>query len=102
MYVIDLTHYLDAKGNVAPVRGPALKLAEFLTATVAHVSNPDQSADGPKPTCFKCPKRDKQTVEAEIARDGAVVWRCIACGTEGRISNWRGTFWDLSQGRPAK
>jgi hypothetical protein len=24
-----------------------------------------------------------------------------ACGTEGRISNWKNTFWDLSQGMPA-
>ena len=38
MYVIDLTHYLDSKGAIAPERGPARKMADFLTAVVAHAS----------------------------------------------------------------
>lgn len=38
MYVIDLTHYLDAKGAIAPTRGPARKIGGFLTVTVVHAS----------------------------------------------------------------
>ena len=43
--------------------------------------------------CFKCKK-----VEVRIARaqDGAIVWSCARCNAEGRISNWQGTLWDLS------
>ncbi len=74
MYVIDLTHYLDPKGTIAPERGPAR---------------------------FKCRKRDHRIVETGITEDDVVVWRCLACGTEGRISNWQETFWDLSQGTPS-
>jgi len=40
-----------------------------------------------------------ETVPVKGAID-VVVWRCLACGSEGRISNWQGTLWDLSQGTP--
>ena len=97
MYVIDLTHFLDAKGAIAPARGPARKMADFLTAVVAHASDFDRPADAPGPVCFKCRKRDQRVVETGITESDVVVWRCPACGTEGQISNWKGTFWDLSQ-----
>ena len=63
MYVIDLTHYLDTKGAIAPERGPARKMADFLTAVVAHASDFDRSDDAPGPVCFKCRKRDQRVVE---------------------------------------
>jgi hypothetical protein len=101
MYVIDLTHYLDAKGAIAPGRGPARKMAEFVTAVVAHASDFDRSDGAPGPICIKCRKRDYRAVDTGISEDDVVVWRCGACGTEGQISNWQGTFWDLSHGTPS-
>ncbi len=98
MYVIDIRHYLDHRGDIAPEKGPARKMADFLTAVVAHASDFDRSDDAPGPVCFKCRKRDQRIVETGITEDDVVVWRCLACGTEGQISNWQGTFWDLSQG----
>jgi len=98
VYVIDLTHYLDAKGAIAPERGPARKMADFLTAVVAHASDFDRPDNAPGPVCFKCPKRDDRRAETGMTEDGTIVWRCLVCGTEGRISNWQGSFWDLSQG----
>ncbi len=44
MYVIDLTHYLDAKGAIAPERGPARKMADFLTAAAISRPLPKASA----------------------------------------------------------
>lgn len=101
MYVIDLTHYLDSKGAIAPERGPARKFADFLTATVAHASDFDRPEDTPGPACFKCRKRDRRAVDTAIAGPDLVVWFCAACGTEGQISGWQGTFWDLSTGTPS-
>ena len=72
MYVTDLTHYLDPKGAIAP-----------------------------GPLCFKCRQRYRRAVDTAITADDVVVWRCPACGTEGQISNWQDTFWDLSQGTPS-
>jgi len=40
-------------------------------------------------------------VDTGMTDDDTVVWHCPACGTEGRISNWLGTFWDLSHGLPS-
>jgi hypothetical protein len=101
MYVIDARHYLDDKGNIAPKRGPARKLAEFVTSVIAHACDLDRPDGTPGPPCFRCRKRDNRRVDTGIGEDDAVVWRCPACGTEGRISNWQGTFWDLSRSASA-
>jgi len=101
MYVIDLTHYLDSKGAIAPERGPVRKMADFLIAVVAHASDFDRSEDTPGPACFKCRKRDRRIVETGITEDDVVVWHCPACGTHGRISKWQDTFWDLRHGTPS-
>ena len=100
-YVIDAKHYLDDKGDIAPVRGPARKMADFVTSVIAHASNFDRSDDTDGPVCFRCRKRDNRRVDTGIAEDDAVVWHCPACASQGRISNWQRTFWDLSQGAPS-
>ena len=101
MYVIDTRHYLNDNGSIAPDRGPARKMADFVTSVVAHASDFDRSDDVRGPACFKCRKRDDRRVETGIAEDGVVIWVCPACGTNGQISNWQGTFWDLSLGVPS-
>ncbi|HST10505.1 MAG TPA: hypothetical protein VLL05_09000 [Terriglobales bacterium] len=94
MYITDLTHFLDEKGTVAPMPGPARRLAEFLGAVVAAASAPDSAASGAKQCrCRKC----KGAVTAVIAPDDAIEWLCPSCGQEGRIANWRHSFWDLSE-----
>ena len=99
MYVTDLTHFLDAKGAIALKSGPARRFAEFLGRVVAAASTPSAvEADGIAVCrCNKC----KGVVVAGIAPDGATEWFCENCGQEGRISNWRRSFWDLSR-LPAK
>ena len=101
LYVIDLTHYLDPKGAIAPERGPARKFADFVTAVVAHATDLDRPDDTPGPLCFKCRKRDQHFVETGLTDDNLVVWRCLACRTQGQASNWQGSFWDLSAGSPS-
>jgi ribosomal protein L37AE/L43A len=101
VYVIDTRHFLDEKGAIEPKKGPARKLADFTTAVIAHASDFERSESTPGPVCFKCRKRDDRRVDTGMTDDDAVVWHCPACGTEGRVSNWRGTFWDLSDGLPS-
>ena len=101
MYVIDARHYLNDKGDIAVERGPARKMAAFVTSAIAHASDLDRHDASPGPVCFKCRKRDDHRVETAIAEDEVVIWHCPACGTQGRISNWEGTFWDLSSGMPS-
>lgn len=69
MYICDLKHFLDDCGAIAPLKGPARKMAEFLTNATAGASS--QSADAPMaPTCFKC---KKATVDATVAPDEAII-----------------------------
>ena len=101
MYVIDARHYLNEKGDIAAERGPARKMADFVTSVVAHATDFERLERIPGPSCFKCPKRDDRRVQTGITDDDVIIWECQACGTQGHISNWQGTFWDLStSGRP--
>lgn len=96
MYAISLGHYLDAKGAIAIERGPGRKMADFVTATVAYASNRHRPADAPRPTCFECRNPKHSAVDIGMTKTGLVTRRCHACGSEGQVSNWQGTFWDLS------
>jgi hypothetical protein len=92
MYITDLTHFLDKSGAIGPLKGPARAMAQFHVDLVAHASNnTPPSLHAPK--CFKC---KKAAVNAGLAPDNAVVWACPSCRIEGRVSNWRGSLWDLS------
>jgi hypothetical protein len=97
MYVSDLTHFLDKSGAIGPVKGPARAMAQFHVDVVAHASDATSNAL-PAPRCFKC---KKGAVEAVRAHDDAIVWVCPRCRTEGRISNWQGSLWDLRDRPPA-
>jgi hypothetical protein len=100
MYITDLTHFLDEKGAIGPKSGPARRLAEFLGRVVAAASAPSVIGGDGIGEC-RCNKCKKGFVIAEIAPDDAIEWFCENCGHEGRISNWRRSFWDLS-GSPVK
>lgn len=92
MYITDLKHFLDANGAIAPIKGPAREMAQFLVDVTAAASS--QSADAPlAPSCFKC---KKEAVDASVAPDAAIIWFCPRCQAEGRISNWQATLWDLT------
>jgi hypothetical protein len=92
MYISDARHFLDDKGALAPLRGPAKAMAEFHAAVIAYAT--DFEDVGVKlPQCFTC---KKGTVWAELAQDDTIVWHFPRCRTEARISNWQGTLWDLS------
>ena len=92
MYVTDLTHFLDGSGAIAPIKGAARAMAQFLVDVVAHATD-ESDASLTAPTCFKC---KKGPVTAVRAADDAVVGKCPKCWAEGRISKWQGTLWDLS------
>jgi hypothetical protein len=95
MYITDLTHFLDDKGAIAPMPAPARRLAEFLAGVVAATSS-STAIDGVGTRQCRCIKCKKDSLVAEIADDDAIEWFCESCGHDGRISNWRRSFWDLS------
>ncbi len=99
-YITDLQHFLTKDGRIAPTKGPAKKLAEFLTLVVALATAPS-SSESPASlvACMGEPgkKRCGGSIRARVGSDTyAVHWRCPVCGNQGVISNWRGTLWDRS------
>ena len=91
MYITDARHFLDEKGAIAPRRGPAKVMADFHAGLIAYAT--DFGDTGLlAPTCFKC---KKDVVKFAMAQDDAILWSCPHCSAEGRVSNWRGTLWDL-------
>ena len=98
MYITDLTHFLDKSGAIGPVKGPARAMAKFHVDVVAYASDATENAL-PAPRCFKC---KKSAVEAVRVQDEAIVWVCPSCRTEGRISYWQGSLWDLRDRPPAR
>ena len=93
MYITDLSHFLDEKGAIGPKSGARAPLAEFLADVVAAATAPARYAN--RCDCSKC----KGMVGAAITRDDSIEWLCSSCGQAGRIANWRGSFWDLSETR---
>jgi len=69
MYITDARHFLDDKGAIAPVCGPAKALADFHAGVIAFAT--DFGSSGVSfPRCFKC---KKDTVEAALAQDSAIL-----------------------------
>lgn len=93
MFITDARHFLDDKGAAAPLRGPAKAMVDNHVGVTAHTTGCDDTGVT-LPRCFKC---KKVTVEAALAQDDAIDWRSTRCQAEGRISNWQGTLWDLSE-----
>ena len=36
VYVVDVRHFLNNKGEIGPDRGPGRKMADFVNAVIAH------------------------------------------------------------------
>ena len=97
MYVINARHYLNDKGAIAPEKGAAKKMAEFVMAVVAHASDFDRAEEVQGPLCHRCKKSADQHVKTAMDDDEIIHWFCSGCSSEWRISDWQGTFWDLSK-----
>jgi hypothetical protein len=83
MLITDLRHFLDERGCIAPMPGPARRLAEFLTNIVATITHDMDEPVAP----IRCRRRPGHKpcpglLDAQF-------------GDEGVIRGWEDTFWDL-------
>jgi hypothetical protein len=99
--ITDLTHFLTDAGAIAPMPGPARRLAEFLGRVVADATTPTsmQSFEAG----VKCTRRPGRkpcpgVIETDIdPKTNTIEWWCPECGENGYIRNWAGTLWDRAQ-----
>lgn len=100
IWTIDLNHFLDEVGDLITEPKEAGILGEYFAAIVLMVSFPD--IEHPPEYNVRCRRRPKrQPCMAEIAgwiepESDDIFWVCPKCHDSGRISNWRGSIWDMS------
>lgn len=98
-WVVDMTHYLDSDGSLAPLPGPALNLALYFGSIVSWMTS-IESPEGPEETNVWCRRKPgRQRCLGEIyawfePASAAIRWTCPFCGDNGQISGWEGTLWD--------
>ncbi len=99
-WVTDITHFLDEHGELIKEPKEARRLAEYFTSIVVMASHPEP--EYPKEyrvLCRRKPNRKKcgEEIVGFIDLDtDDINWMCPKCGEQGRINNWRGTIWDMS------
>ena len=98
-FVIDIRHYLDDAGNLAPMPAPAMAVALFCGSIVSWVSGwPGPDGERTNVPCRRSRSRPPcyGDAYARLAPGDSIEWRCRECSEEGTISGWRGTRWDRS------
>lgn len=100
MYISNLTHFLNDKGNI-PKEMPreARELASFFALVVDFTTKTKPSTLTPTGIrCFRkgCYGMINSTIKANKQE---IHWYCPECENEGVISNWQDTNWDNSNSR---
>ncbi len=93
-YVTNITHYLDESGELAPLPGPALKLASFLTLLIeAATCTPSASEHD---SGIRCRAKACRGIIRTVLVPGQdeISWNCPVCGQNGVIRNWYNTKWN--------
>jgi hypothetical protein len=95
MYISNMTHFLNEKGNI-PKEMPreAREMAGFL-AMVVDITTQSQSTVL-TPTVLRCFNKGCHGLINTAFKLGRkeIHWFCPACKNEGVISHWQGTKWD--------
>ena len=100
-WIVDLSVFLDEEGNLMPPGGPGRRVAEHMCAIVAMASWPELVIPASfHVRCRRRPGRKPCTGMIEFDWDPEnddIEWWCPVCQDNGRISNWRGTLWDMTE-----
>ena len=93
-YVTDISHYLDETGELAPLPGPASKLASFLTLLIEAATGAPSAGDhGSGIRCRTKACRGTIRTSLQSGHD-EISWHFQVCGHNGVIRNWNNTKWN--------
>jgi hypothetical protein len=95
MYISNMQHFLDDKGNI-PKQMPkeARELASFFALVIDATTkkNPFTLSEI-ELRCFE--KGCMGLIKSEVLKEtNEIHWVCSKCKNEGMISNWKLTKWD--------
>ena len=95
-YVTDLSHFYDETGKIVP--GNAGALGRYFGLLAEAGSRMAVGIERPLPMPCSLPTRRGAcagNVHVRCADAATITWVCPFCGTEGRLSGWRGAEFDL-------
>ncbi len=98
MFISNLTHFLDKKGNIpADMPKEGREMAGFL-AIIVDTATKDYPPSS-KSTNIRCIKKNcTGTIETGVDTFLEFIhWHCNKCLEAGRITDWRKTKWDNLQ-----
>ncbi len=102
VWVTDLRHFLDARGRLPDLPGPAMNLVLFFGSIAGWVtSHPSIGLSRTNVPCRRSPGRKRCVGEIHAGfQPGsmAIAWHCPVCGDNGHIDGWVGTRWDRRGG----
>jgi len=96
-WITNIQHFLDEDGNIAPIEGPARRIAEHFGEIISCVTTPGKDEDAHQCMCRRRPghKKCEGIIEAYIDKaSNEIFWQCPVCNDNGRISHWQGTQWN--------
>lgn len=100
-WITNIEHFLDEDGDIAPIDGPARRIADYFTDIISSAtSSPNDGIN--KVRCRRQPGHQKCKGIIDTIIDPnthEIVWRCPVCLDNGSISHWEYTVWDYSIGR---
>ncbi|MBN2103634.1 hypothetical protein JW835_06295 [bacterium] len=93
-YQINITHYLDEKGEVAEIPKAVKKLADYLVLIIKTATEHFPAKDFK--TGLPCRKKTCQgrILTSIFQKGGDIYWHCPVCEEQGIITDWQGTKWD--------
>lgn len=100
MYISNLTHFLDEKGNIPKIMPrEAREMASFFALVVDFTTKTKPSTL--TPTGIRCFRKGCHgMINSKIKPDKQDIhWYCPECENEGVISHWQKTKWDNSAKR---
>ncbi len=95
--VADIRHYVDERGRLASMPGPAMRVATFLCAIVSWTSRAGGVPEHTNVWCRRMPGRRQcggEVVAGYRNEAGEIAWECPECGDNGVIHGWQGSRWD--------
>ena len=98
-WITNLRHFLEEKGDLGDIPGPARKLAEYLCSIVKAATS--YAFEISLPTGIRCRRRPKRKpCQGEIfaildKKNNSIEWFCSRCDDNGIITAWENTKWDM-------
>ena len=99
-WITNIQHFLNEDGDIAPIEGPARKIAEYTGEIISCATSQGKGGGIHQCKCRRRPdhKKCEGIIEAYIDKaTNEIFWQCPVCYDNGRISYWEETQWDRSK-----